>query len=234
MVRISVLGDALKTMYNAEKRGKRQVLIRPASKVVIKFLQLMQKHGYINEFEFVDDLRAGKIVVELTGRLNKCGVISPRYDISHTQMEDWVARLLPSRLFGVIVLTTSAGIMDHETARAKGVGGKGERGPRGGRAGRRRGGGRAAAAAPPASDAASASGLLQLAGCCSALAEPVRWQRRRRGPGAAWVPLLPAHRCAPAVWQRRPAAQRALRSWSPLVLRSPGLLLLDSSWAFGG
>jgi ribosomal protein S8 len=51
MVRISVLGDALKTMYNAEKRGKRQVLIRPASKVVIKFLQLMQKHGYISEFE---------------------------------------------------------------------------------------------------------------------------------------------------------------------------------------
>ncbi|KAI8470145.1 MAG: component of cytosolic 80S ribosome and 40S small subunit [Monoraphidium minutum] len=124
MVRISVLGDALKTMYNAEKRGKRQVLIRPASKVVIKFLQLMQKHGYISEFEFVDDHRGGKIVVELNGRMNKCGVISPRYDIGHTEMEDWVARLLPSRLFGVIVLTTSAGIMDHETARAKGVGGK--------------------------------------------------------------------------------------------------------------
>jgi len=137
MVRISVLGDALKTIYNAEKRGKRQVLIRPASKVVIKFLQLMQKHGYINEFEFVDDHRGGKIVVELNGRLNKCGVISPRYDINHTEMEDWVARLLPSRLFGVIVLTTSAGIMDHETARTKGLGGKvrglgGRRGLRGG------------------------------------------------------------------------------------------------------
>eukprot|EP00951_Prasinocladus_malaysianus_P000664 scaffold4764_cov52-Prasinocladus_malaysianus.AAC.1 len=39
MVRVSVLNDALKTMYNAEKRGKRQVLIRPSSKVVIKFLQ---------------------------------------------------------------------------------------------------------------------------------------------------------------------------------------------------
>lgn len=124
MVRISVLGDALKTIYNAEKRGKRQVMIRPASRVVIKFLQLMQRHGYIGEFEYVDDHRAGKVVVELNGRLNKCGVISPRYDISHHDIEDWIGRLLPSRLFGTIVLTTSAGIMDHEEARRKGTGGK--------------------------------------------------------------------------------------------------------------
>merc|ERR1712216_725595 len=119
MVRISVLNDTLKAMYNAEKRGKRQVLVRPVSKVVIKFLQVMQKHGYINEFEFIDDHRAGKIVVELNGRINKCGVISPRYDLSHHDLEDWVGRLLPSRLFGVIVLTTSPGIMDHEEARRK-------------------------------------------------------------------------------------------------------------------
>ena len=45
MVRISVLNDALKNMYNAEKRGKRQVLIRPSSKVIIKFLSVMQRHG---------------------------------------------------------------------------------------------------------------------------------------------------------------------------------------------
>lgn len=45
MVRVSVMNDALKTMYNAEKRGKRQVLLRPSSKVVIKFLQVMMRHG---------------------------------------------------------------------------------------------------------------------------------------------------------------------------------------------
>ncbi len=84
----------------------------------------MQKHQYIGDFEYVDDHRAGKIVVELNGRLNKCGVISPRYDIGGGEIERWIARLLPSRQFGVIVMTTSAGIIDHEEARRKHIGGK--------------------------------------------------------------------------------------------------------------
>ncbi|KAJ8609146.1 hypothetical protein CTAYLR_006070 [Chrysophaeum taylorii] len=124
MVRMSVLADALKSIYNAEKRGKRQVLIRPCSKVIVKFLQNMQKHGYIGEFEIVDDHRAGKIVVELTGRVNKCGVISPRFDVELKDIEKWINNLLPSRQFGHIVLSTTYGIMDHEEARRKRTGGK--------------------------------------------------------------------------------------------------------------
>jgi small subunit ribosomal protein S15Ae len=124
MVRMSVLADALRTITNAEKRGKRQVMIRPSSKVIVRFLMQMQKHGYLGEFTVVDDHRSGKIVVELTGRLNKCGVISPRFDISVDDLEKWVQNLLPSRHFGHIILTTSVGIIDHEEARAKHVGGK--------------------------------------------------------------------------------------------------------------
>ena len=58
--------------------------------------------GYIGEFEIVDDHRAGKIVVFLNGRLNKCGVISPRFDVALNDIEKWASNLLPSRQFGYV------------------------------------------------------------------------------------------------------------------------------------
>merc|ERR1719388_177215 len=124
MVKVSVLRDCLNNIVNAEKAGKRQVLIKPSSKVIIKFLQCMQKYGYIGDFEIVDDHRSGKIVVNLIGRLNKCGVISPRFDVTLDKIEQYCADILPSRQFGHLVLTTTFGMLTHEEARRKHTGGK--------------------------------------------------------------------------------------------------------------
>lgn len=123
-MKANILADALKTIMNAERKGKRQVMLRPASKVLIKFLKLMQKKGYIGEFEIIDDHRSGKIVVELLGRINKCGVISPRFDVKIKDIEKWVNNILPARQFGYLVFTTTYGIMDHHQAVHKHTGGK--------------------------------------------------------------------------------------------------------------
>ena len=81
MVLMNVLANACNAINNASKRAKRQVLIRPSSKVIIRYLKLMQKYGYIGSFEVIDDKRAGKIIVQLNGKLNKVGCISPRFDV---------------------------------------------------------------------------------------------------------------------------------------------------------
>ena len=84
----------------------------------------MMKHGYIGKYEIIDDRRAGKTVVNLTGRLNKFGVITPRYDMQLKDLEKCQNNLLAFYQFGFIVLRTLAGIMDHEEARQKHTGGK--------------------------------------------------------------------------------------------------------------
>ena len=114
MVRMDSLADTLRCINNAKKRSNLQMMLRPCSKVIIRFLTVIMKHNYIGGFEVVDDHHAGKTVVNLTGRLNKCGVISPRFDIDSNDIEKWTNNLLPSRQFEKVVLTTSGGIMDHE------------------------------------------------------------------------------------------------------------------------
>lgn len=57
-----------------------------------------------------DDHRAGKITVNLMGRLNKWGGISPRYD---GQLKYVCESLSPHPII-FIVLTILSGIMDHE------------------------------------------------------------------------------------------------------------------------
>lgn len=84
----------------------------------------MQKKGYIGEFEVIDDHRSSKVVVQLLGRLNKCGVISPRFDVPLENLEKWTTNILPSRQFGYLVLTTTYGIMDHLQAKKRHTGGK--------------------------------------------------------------------------------------------------------------
>lgn len=74
----------------------------------------MMKQGYVGEFGITDDHRAGKITVNLTGRLNKCGVISPRLDVQLKDLEKWQNNLPPSHQHGFTVLTTLAGVMDFE------------------------------------------------------------------------------------------------------------------------
>jgi small subunit ribosomal protein S8 len=122
-MRHDILSDVMSNIKNAEHVGKKQC-VTPASNLVKGVLRLMQKHGYISVFEFIDDKRAGKFRIELKNKVNDCGVIKPRYSVKKGDFEKWEKRFLPARGFGILILSTTTGVITHEEAKKNGIGGK--------------------------------------------------------------------------------------------------------------
>ena len=124
MTQVDPLADAVVTLMNNELRNKRECIISRASKLLGNVLRVMQQNGYIGEFEFIDDGRSGKFRVQLLGRINKCGVIKPRYSAQITKLEAFEKRFLPSREIGLLIVSTPLGVLSHKDARQKHTGGK--------------------------------------------------------------------------------------------------------------
>jgi len=118
------LANALSIIKNAEMKGKRICHIKPSSKLISGVLHVLKEKGYIGEFQYIEDGKAGILEVELIGNINNCGVIKPRYPVKRNDIEKWEARYLPARDFGILILTTTKGIISNEEAKKYGIGGK--------------------------------------------------------------------------------------------------------------
>ena len=121
-MRHNLLADALSMIKNAERVGKKEVVI-PASKLIGNVLEVMKKYNYIGDYEFIDDGKSGKFKVKLIGKINNCNAISPRFPTKIDEFEKWEKRFLPSVNFGILILTTSKGVMSHHEAKKLGIGG---------------------------------------------------------------------------------------------------------------
>jgi len=124
MTRLNPIADAMSVIKNAADTGKDSCTVEPASKLLGAMLGIMKEESYIADFEFVDDGRGGQFAIKLNGNINKCGVITPRYAVGLADLESWETRYLPAKNFGILLLTTSKGVMTHESARTAGVGGE--------------------------------------------------------------------------------------------------------------
>ncbi len=124
MVLLDPLADALSTIKNAESTGKSECIVRPASKLIGNVLGVMQSRGYIEEYEFIEDGKAGVFKIGLRGRINNCRVIKPRISTGVADFEKWEKRFLPARNFGALIMTTPDGVLSHYDAREKKIGGQ--------------------------------------------------------------------------------------------------------------
>jgi len=118
------LANTLSNIWNAEKIGKTECLTSPSSKIIKTVLDIFKTHGYIGDFEEIVNNRGDVIKINLLGRINKCGVIKPRYPVKYKNLEKFEKRYLIGKDIGIIIVSTSNGLITHYEAKQKKICGR--------------------------------------------------------------------------------------------------------------
>lgn len=118
------LANALSQILNSERIAKDEVCLKPRSSVLKRVLEIMNDEGYVGSSTDVEDGKGGIIRLSLLGRINKCGVIKPRFSIKRDGYEKFEKRFLPAKGFGLLIVSTNKGMMTHEAAKQNGLGGR--------------------------------------------------------------------------------------------------------------
>ena len=117
------LANALSTLNNIGDRGKSEVVIKPASKVIKSVFELLKKEKYIEGYEYIDNQKGGLFVVKLKGAINKIGTIRPHYSVGADDIERFEKRYLPGKDFGRLIISTNKGVLTHVEAKKQNTGG---------------------------------------------------------------------------------------------------------------
>ncbi len=113
-----IVADTLNRMMNARKAGKKELVVTHHSKLLLSVLAIAKLHGYVKNYE-VDGTNL-KIILS---KLNGCKAIKPRFMVQVDEIEKYVKRYLPAKNIGIIIISTSKGLMTHQTAIEKNIGG---------------------------------------------------------------------------------------------------------------
>lgn len=115
--------DAINKIKTNERIGRMECTLY-STKLLKTVLDLMQKESYIKSYEEFKDKRISYVKVQLSNKINKIGVIKPRYAVGNADMQKYETRYIPSKDFGILILTTPQGIMTNREARARKIGGR--------------------------------------------------------------------------------------------------------------
>ena len=112
-----VISDALNQIMNAKKARKTKVVVQRYSKVLLNILDLAKESGYLDY-----KIEGREVHIEIKN-LNEIKSIKPRYTVPVKNINKYVRRFLPSRNFGIVIVSTNKGIMNHTDAEEKNLGG---------------------------------------------------------------------------------------------------------------
>ena len=124
MVMNDTLANALTMIDQYERLGKAECMVTPGSSIIASVLNILKQFGYVKGFAMVKDGNKETAAIQLQGKVNRCGVIKPRFAVKYDEYEKFEKRYLPAQDMGIIVVSTVQGMMDHSTAKQKKLGGR--------------------------------------------------------------------------------------------------------------
>ena len=113
-----IISDVLNQIMNAKTAGRSKLVVAKHSKFLMSILALGKLKGYIKDYK----LDKNSLLIEI-GKMNKCQSIKPRFMVTVPEIEKYEKRYLPARGFGMLIVSTSKGIVTSETAVDKKIGG---------------------------------------------------------------------------------------------------------------
>lgn len=120
------ISDYLTRIRNAQKAKKKSVEI-PASKLKLRITEILNKNGFIGEFNVAETKnKQGSIVIKLK-YVNSDGVIIGLQRVSRPGIRKYVETTgIPKVLngLGINIVSTSKGLMTDKEAKKLGVGGE--------------------------------------------------------------------------------------------------------------
>lgn len=115
--------DAINKIKTNERLGRIECTLY-STKLLMTVLEVMKRESYVKDFEEFTDKRIKMVRVTLSNKINSIGVVKPRYSVPNDAIQKYESRYIPSKDFGILILTTPQGIMTNKDARAKNIGGR--------------------------------------------------------------------------------------------------------------
>ena len=116
--------EGLTKIRNAEMASQKTCMLQPASKFLGEVLRVAKENEYIADYKQSDNKGIITYEVSLNGKMNTCKGIRPRHAVKKSNFEKFEKRYLPARDVGVLVVSTPSGVMTHNEAKKKGLGGR--------------------------------------------------------------------------------------------------------------
>ena len=112
-----IVADGLNRIMNAKRARKKELTLNKHSKLLRNILDVAKESGYLDY-----EIKGNQLKIEIKD-LNAIMAIKPRYTVPVKRINFYVRRFLPAKNFGFVLVSTNKGLMRHDEAEDKNIGG---------------------------------------------------------------------------------------------------------------